>query len=88
MIKAYRKDLSKYIVEDAKGRLCKLEGYGEHLVGYKAIYVDENDSPEVQRLTAIHEVLELHLGKRVRHSLIDQIVIDIVDTLLQLDFIK
>ena len=88
MIKAFRKDLSKYVVEDDKGYLCKIEGYGEHLKSHDAIYVDENDSMEVQRLSAIHEALELRLGIRVRHSLIDQIAIDIIDVLIQLSLIK
>ena len=50
------------------------------------IYVDKFIDIEKQPLVIIHEVLDLMLNGRVRHSQIDRISIEIIDNLQQLGF--
>lgn len=86
-MKAFLKDLS-YLKNkdiDETGLGCG-GGYGEHLESYNAVYVDENLPPEKQRLVLVHEVLEIHFP-RVKHSRIDKAAIDILDCMLQLNFL-
>ena len=53
-----------------------------------SIHIDKRIPIEKKRLVAIHEVLEMRLNKRTKHSKIDQIAIDIIDALDQLDMLK
>ena len=57
-------------------------GYG--ISDEKTIVIDSDLSREKKILTIIHEVLHMHLQKRVKHSTMDNIAIDIVDSLQQL----
>ena len=68
------------------GELCEIHGYADHLKEYNAIYIDRNLAIEKQPLLIIHEVIDCQIGKRVKHSRIDQIAIEIIDALQQLSF--
>ncbi len=69
-----------------------IEGLTELLEGSPAcgltedgiVYVDANASKEIKRLSVIHEVLEMWLGKRIKHSKFDRIALDIIDALKQI----
>ncbi|KKN27729.1 hypothetical protein LCGC14_0861530 [marine sediment metagenome] len=79
-MKAYLKDLSDVI--DPETNLTCGGGYGTG----DAVYIDERLPKEKQRLTLVHEVLEIHFP-RVKHSRIDKAAIDLIDCLLQLNMI-
>jgi len=53
-------------------------GYAD--IEENTIHLDVTYPPEQWRLIAVHEVIELHL-KRIKHSKIDQMAIDIIDVL-------
>ena len=59
-------------------------GYGKWEGDTLFIFIDPKDSPERQRLTVLHEVLEGHLSGQVRHGRLDTICIDMIDALQQL----
>jgi hypothetical protein len=60
-------------------------GYGRREDdGSITICVSPSEPPQRQRLIAIHEVLEMHLGHRICHNKLDTVAIDILDTLIQL----
>ena len=59
-------------------------GYGS--IEYSAIYIDENLPIEQQPLVIMHEVLDILLKSRVKHSMIDRLGIEIIDALNQLGF--
>ena len=61
-------------------------GYGD--IENKIVYVDQFLSSGEKRFVVIHEVLDIWLHKRVKHSNIDKIVIDIIDILQQLGEIE
>ena len=84
-MKAFYRDLSdlKERTVDETGAGCG-GGYGS--IEYSAIYIDENLPIEQQPLVIIHEVLDLLLRGRIRHSTIDRIGIEIIDSLQQLEF--
>ena len=50
-----------------------------------SVFVDSNDNKPRQRLTAIHEVIDAYLHRRVAHSKIEKISIEIADCLNQLN---
>ena len=79
-MKAYLKDLSDAI-DHENGLTCG-GGYGTG----DCVYIDERLPEEKQRLTLVHEVLEIHFP-RVKHSRIDKAAIDILDCMLQLNMI-
>lgn len=83
-MKAYYRNFNQDFYKDKLSKEKITGGYG--IPDYNVIYIDENLSLGKQPLTIIHEVLNLYLRKRVRHSLLDQMAIDIIDSLLQLDF--
>jgi hypothetical protein len=62
-------------------------GYGFWEDGELFIVVDSRETVEKKRLIAVHEVLDGHLHKEVKHSRVDHISIDIIDALIQLRLI-
>ena len=84
-MKAFYRDLSdlkeRTVDEAQKG--CG-GGYGS--IEYNAIYIDENLPIEQQPLFIMHEVLHLLLKNRIKHSMIDRLGIEIIDSLNQLGF--
>jgi len=87
MIIAKREDLSEYMVE-VKDKFCPVTGYGYKDGEDLHIYVHDGDNWEAQRLTAVHEVADLILGNRVKHSLVDYLAINIIDAMGQLGFLR
>jgi hypothetical protein len=79
-MKAYLKDLSD-VIDHESGLTCG-GGYGFG----DCVYIDERLSRDKQRLTLVHEVLEIHFP-RVKHSRIDRCAIDLIDCLRQLNFL-
>ena len=71
-------------VIEEKGLIRKLKGscgYGNPET--KEVFVDGSLETREKSVVVIHEVLEIWLKKRVKHSNIDKIVIDIVEALQQ-----
>lgn len=66
-----------------------VEGLKEKLLGSPAcvdisdrkIYLDSDVEGVYKRLVLIHEILEIWLHGRVKHSKIDRIALDIIDVL-------
>ena len=79
-MKAHLKDLSDVI--DHENHLDCGGGYGAG----DCVYIDERLPREKQRLVLVHEVLEIHFPK-VKHSRIDKCAIDILDCLIQHNFL-
>jgi hypothetical protein len=59
-------------------------GYGFWEEGELFIVVDNQEPIEKQRLITVHEVLDGHLRREIKHSRVDRISIDIIDALIQL----
>ena len=50
----------------------------------REVHIDKDINNEKKRLAVIHEVLEIRLKGRVRHSKFDSIALDIIDSLDQI----
>ena len=74
MIKIIREDLS-----EIKGM-----GAGYGVPDENLIIIDDRLEPWEQRLTVIHEVIELHLEDFIEHAQIDDIAYDVYSALEQL----
>ncbi len=48
------------------------------------VYIDENAPRQKQRLTVVHEILEIYLGTEIEHWWFDILADDILDGLEQL----
>jgi len=81
-MKAYYRNFNQDIYKDNISGEKIVGGYGD----LDCIYIDENLPSEKQPLTIIHEVLNIPLKHRVKHSMIDHIAIDAIGCLLQLGF--
>ena len=68
--------------EGLKDRLKGSLGYG--VVEERCVYVDKDLPEGDKRLVVIHEVLDIWLHGRVKHSKMDKIAIDIIDCLQQI----
>ena len=68
--------------EGLKDRLKGSPGCG--VVEEGCVYVDKDLPGGEKRLVVIHEVLDIWLHGRVRHSNIDKIAIDVIDCLQQI----
>lgn len=88
MINAFRRDFDAEDFEfrDNETGECAQKGCGhkEHKTLY--VYIDENLPPRQQLLTLAHEIIEIHFP-HIKHSKIDGCGIDLIDAMLQLDFI-
>jgi hypothetical protein len=54
----------------------------------RAIYLDSKLEGDYKRLCVIHEILEIWLSGRVKHSKIDAIAIDIIEGLREIGEIE
>ena len=72
----------KVIEEEGLRRSIGGPGYG--VIEEKCVYVDKDLSAGDKRLVVIHEVLDIWLHGRVKHSNIDKIAIDVIDCLQQI----
>ena len=69
-------------LEDLSGIEGMAGGYG--VPDEELIVINNRLTPWEQRLTVIHEVIEIHLAECIEHELIDEIAYDIYSALEQL----
>ena len=72
-------------VEDLTKTLEGSTGYALKLNNDNCdIFIDSRLSNRERRLVAVHEVLDVHLQGKTKHSNIDKIAIDIIEALRQI----
>ena len=74
MIKVIIEDLSE-VIDAETGHGC---GGGYGIPVERTVYIDSRLTPEQQRFTLFHEVIELTLP-HIKHSRIDQLVIALIE---------
>ena len=72
--------------EGLQNKLYGSQGYADPK--NREVFIDSSLETREKSLVAIHEVLEIWLGKRIKHSKIDMIAIDIIDVMMQLGELK
>jgi len=87
MIRVFFRDMSAYKVEKPNGVLEPVKACAEHCKQYDSIYLDDSLNREEQRLSLIHEVLDMYLP-RVKHSRFDTLSIKIIEALQAGKFLK
>ena len=80
MIRVFYRDMTGYKAEKPNGNLEPVRAYAEHCKQYDTIYLDDSLNMEQQRLSLIHEVLDMYLP-RVKHSRFDTLSIKIIEAL-------
>ena len=80
MIRVFYRDMTDYRAEKPNGNLEPVRAYSEHCKQYDTIYLDDSINMEQQRLSLIHEVLDMYLP-RVKHSRFDTLSIKIIEAL-------
>ena len=69
-------------IKHLKKMLEGSDGYADK--DERAIYIDSELEGAYKRLVVIHEILEIWLHGRVKHSKIDKIAIDIIEGLMKI----